>query len=54
MTWDILANITATASETANVPQNAADGNNHTRWSAPVGSSIRVDMGLDKKHTMYV
>ena len=48
MTWDILANITATASETANVPQNAADGNNHTRWSAPVGSSIRVDMGTLK------
>src|SRR6266542_1557389 len=40
-----IADITANASETVNVPQNAADGNNHTRWSAPVGSSIRVDMG---------
>ena len=43
-----IADITATASETANVPQNAADDNNHTRWSAPVGSSIRVDMGTLK------
>ncbi len=43
-----IADITATASETANVPQNAADGNNHTRWSAPVDSSIRVDMGTLK------
>ena len=43
-----IADITANASEAVNVPQNAADGNNHTRWSAPVGSSIRVDMGTLK------
>ena len=43
-----IADITANASEAVNVPQNAADGNNHTRWSALVGSSIRVDMGTPK------
>jgi hypothetical protein len=43
-----IADITANASEAVNVPQNAADGNNHTRWSAPEGSSIRVDMGTLK------
>ena len=43
-----IAGITANAGEAVNVPQNAADDNNYTRWSAPVGSSIRVDMGTLK------
>ena len=44
-----IADITANASEVVKcTSKNAADGNNHTRWSAPIGSSIRVDIGTLK------